>query len=188
MTKHDTVAIVEELPDKQLSTKKRSRKRPGKQPACIEYHGIPGGTRDCLNAVLRLLQYGDIITNVQILTWRGKTISEHCLLLTYGVGDEILIKAGFTSGYGGEGPTGFSYVLSVLEAHGAEIVEYDVSPELIERSHYSALTQSDLDLLKKAKPIRPSRWYDYVFEEHWDPDRRMLWREFPPRDPVCNHR
>jgi uncharacterized protein (TIGR02391 family) len=73
----------------------------------------------------------------------------------------------------------------VLEAHGAEIVEYEVSPELIERSDYSSLLQSDLDLLKSAKPIRPSRWYDYVFDEHWDPDRRMLWREFPPVIPFA---
>lgn len=180
---HDTVVLVEA--SKGVPAKKKSRKRTGKQPACIEYHGIPGVTRDCLDAVLRLIQYGELITNVQILTARGKTVSEHCLLLTYGVGDEILIKSGFTSGYGGEGPTGFSYVLSLLEAHGAEIVEYDVSAELIERGEYSALLQSDLESLKSVKPVRPSRWHDYVFEEHWDPDQRMLWREFPPVIPFA---
>jgi hypothetical protein len=107
------------------------------------------------------------------------------LFLSYGVGDTILIKSGFTSGYLGEGPRGFSYVLSVLEAHGAEIVEYEVSPEFIERCEYSALLQSDLEFLKSARPVRPSRWYDYVFEEHWDPDKRMLWREFPPVIPFA---
>jgi hypothetical protein len=34
--------------------KKRNRRKTRKSPACIEYHGIPGVTRDCLNAVLRL--------------------------------------------------------------------------------------------------------------------------------------
>lgn len=185
MKKHATVVVAEDLPSESRSASKTSRKRTGNQSACIEYHGIPGGTRDCLDAVLRLIQYGEVITNVQILTSRGKTVSEHCLLLTYGVGDEILIKSGFTSGYGVEGPTGFSYVLSVLEAHGAEIVEYEVSPEFIERSHYSALLQSDLDFLKTARPLRPSRWYDYVYEEHGDPDTRLLWREFPPVIPFA---
>jgi hypothetical protein len=165
--------------------KKSPRPHRAKQPACIEYHGVPGATRDCLDAVLRLIQYGDVITSVQILTSRGKTVNDHCLLLTYGVGDTILINSGFTSGYSGEGPTGFSYVLSVLEAHGADIVEYEVSPEFIERCEYFSLLQSDLDSLEKAKPIRPTRWYDYVFEEHWDPDKRMLWREFPPVIPFA---
>jgi hypothetical protein len=166
-------------------SKKKRRPSGAKQSASIEYHGIPGATRECLDAVLRLIQYGEPVTNVKILTSRGTTVSEHALLLTYGVGDEILINSGFTSGYGGEGPTGFSYILSVLEAHGAEIAEYQVSSEFIERCENFALLQSDLDSLVSAKPVRPARWYDYVFEEHWDPQSRLLWREFPPVIPFA---
>jgi hypothetical protein len=154
--------------------------------AQIEYHGIPGVTRDCLDAVLRLIQYGDATTHVQILSSRGTSVSDHCLLLTYNVGDIIAIKSGFASGYLGEGPRGFSYDLSLLEAHGAEIDEYDVSAELIERCDNSALVQSDLDFLKSARPRRPTRWHDYVFDERWDLDEKYwLWREFPPVIPFA---
>ena len=88
MKEDDSVVLAEHLSDGRSGSKK-SRKRTGKRPACIEYHGLPGATRDCLDAVLRLVQYGEVITNVQILTSRGTTVSEHCLLLTYGVGDEF---------------------------------------------------------------------------------------------------
>jgi hypothetical protein len=153
----------------------------GSTLAGIEYHGGPGVTQLCLDAIMRLIQFGDQITNVQILSSPGAHVTDHCLILTVNVGDLIAIKSGFASGYRGEGSAGFSYVLALLEAHGAEIEEYEVTSDVIERCDNSALTQADLDFIKAARPIRPSRWYDYVFEKHWDPERsERLWREFPP--------
>jgi hypothetical protein len=81
--------------------------------AGIEYVGLPGISEECQNAVLRLLQFGDKITHARILSSSG----DHCLLLTVHVGDIVAVKSGFASGYLGEGPRTFSYVLEVLEAH-----------------------------------------------------------------------
>jgi hypothetical protein len=150
--------------------------------AGIEYSGLPGTSKECQDAVMRLLQYGDRISRARILT----NSNTHCLLLTVNVGDLIAIKTGFASGYGGEGPSTFSYVLQLLNAHGAEIEEYDVSEDLIERLDASSLLQSDIDKLDTAKPVRPSRWYDYVREDDWNHQRSgEIWREFDPVVPFA---
>ncbi|MCI0557728.1 MAG: TIGR02391 family protein, partial [Nitrososphaera sp.] len=150
--------------------------------AGIQYSGLPGISSECQHAVMRLLQYGDRITRVRILTCSG----DHCLLLTVNVGDLIAIKSGFGSGYIGEGSHTFSYVLQLLEAHGAQIEEYEVSPDIIECLDNSSLTMSDIESLDAAIPIRPTRWHDYVFEKHWESEQTgTLWQRFPPLVPFA---
>lgn len=150
--------------------------------AGIEYAGLAGISKGCQDAVMRLLQYGDQVTHVRILT-DSKT---HCLLLTINVGDLVAVKSGFSSGYSGEGPHTFSYVLQLLESHGAEIEEFDVAKDVIERLDSSALTKSDLVSLDAANPVRPSRWYDYVSERDWEKARAGdFWREFEPVVPFA---
>jgi len=150
--------------------------------AAIEYHGIAGATQDCVDAVIRLLQFGDGITRTRILSCS----SEHCLLLTVTVGDLIAIKSGFASGYRGEGPRGFSLVLELLRVHGSEIKECEVPSDLIERLDSSALTVADVEYINAAKPVRPSRLTDYVLQE--DAERALkgtLWADFPPVIPFA---
>jgi hypothetical protein len=145
--------------------------------AGIEYAGLGGISHECQDAVLRLVQYGDQITRARILSCSGS----HCLLLTVNVGDDLIaVKSGFGSGYGGTGPGTFSYVLNVLREHGVQIDEYDVPSDLIDRLDESALTVADLDMIEHARPVRPSRWYDYISREQWESrENGTLWREFP---------
>jgi hypothetical protein len=129
-----------------------------------------------------LLQFGDHITKARIIS-SGNT---HCLLLTNDVGDVIAVKSGFSSGYGGTGPTCFSYVLKILYLHGVEIDECEVDEGLIERIDYSALTVEDLEEIETAKPIRPSRWSDYIREMHYESaSDKTIWTEFPPVIPFA---
>jgi hypothetical protein len=149
--------------------------------AGIEYSGLAGISRECKDAILRLLQFGDQITRARILSCSNT----HCLLLTANVGDLIAIKSGFGSGYIGEGSHAFSCVLQLLDAHGAEIDEYEVDDDVIERLDTSSLTQRDIDTLNAAHPVRPTRWCDYVFEEDWTRKKSgALWREFHPVIPL----
>jgi len=144
-------------------------------PAGIEYHGIAGGSKDCQDAVVRLLQHGDQIQNARILS-AGK---KHCLLLAVNVGDLVAIKSGFSSGYDGEGPQTFSYVLQLLTEHGVEIDEIEVSAPLLERLDNASLTVADLQQIDAAKPVR-SRWRNYVDQRDLEKGRsRTLWQEFP---------
>lgn len=150
--------------------------------AGIEYVGLSGVSKECQDAVLRLLQYGDKITHARILSAPG----DHCLLLTVNVGDIVAVKSGFSSGYLGEGPRTFSYVLQVLDAYGVEIDEYIVSPELIERLDMSSLTNADLEAIDTARPRRPSRWRDYILDDYHKRERNeMLWDGFPPVIPFA---
>jgi hypothetical protein len=143
----------------------------------IQYVGLPGASRSCQDAVMRLLQYGDRITRAWILSFS----SDHCLLLFDRFDDPIAVKSGFASGYVGEGSHAFSCTLQLLDSHGAEIEEYDVTEDVIERVDNSSLTISDLHELEIASPIRPSKWHHYVFEKHWEMGGDgTLWREFPP--------
>lgn len=152
--------------------------------AGIEYAGLAGISSSCLNAVRRLLQFGEHITEARILTCN--TI--HCLLLSYDYGQQIAIKSGFASGYGGEGPRTFAEVLLLLDEHGVEIDEYAVSSDLLDRIDYSALTRKDLEGILSARPLRPRRFHDYVyqFREVLNQDRRFSgWSRFPPVMPLA---
>jgi hypothetical protein len=144
--------------------------------AGIEYGGIAGCSRDCQEAVVRLLQHGDVIMAAKILTY-GNT---HALLLTINAGDMLAVNSGFSSGYGGEGPNTFSYILELLNVHGVEIDEYVVTEAVLERLDRSALRRTDIDALERGRPVRPRRWHAYVSDRH-ESLRHCggMWREFP---------
>ncbi|HTR18773.1 MAG TPA: TIGR02391 family protein [Candidatus Paceibacterota bacterium] len=151
--------------------------------AGIEYAGLPGISQACQEAVERLLQYDDRIIRVRIITFRNR----HCLLLTVGEFDLVAIKSGFGSGYTGEGARRFSYILMLLEAHGVDnIEEYEVENVFIERLDNSALTQADIDKIDGMRQVPGRRWYNYVFEKHWEQRKNgTLWVEFRPVVPFA---
>lgn len=151
-----------------------TRKRSGL--AGVQYAGLAGISRECKAAVIRLLQHADRITAARLLSHD----STHGLILTVNGGDLVAVKTGFASGYGGEGPSALSYVLQLLEAHGAAIEEYEVAPDVLERLDASALLSADLKKLEKQRPIRPTRWYSYIRERHRERcQEHTLWSEFP---------
>src|ERR1041384_2793130 len=126
---------------------------------------------------MRLLQYGDQITEARILS----NDRDHCFLLINNIGDATAVKSGFSSGYSGEGPHAFSFVIQLLEAHGVRIREYNVSGELIERVDMSALTEKDIESIEFLRPVRPIRWHEYILDERWERDDvARLWQEFDP--------
>lgn len=154
--------------------------KPG-QPATIEYFGLPGISRSCRDGIIRLLQYGDEITHARILSC-GR---HHCFLLTVN-GDAVAVRSGFSSGYRGEGPRAFSYVLELLDAHGVEIDECLVSEELLRRVDTSCMTTSDVRAIEKAKAVSPRAWDEYILEPRLTKRDGSgdLWREFPAVIPL----
>jgi hypothetical protein len=150
--------------------------------AGIEYGGIAGGSKDCQDFLEMLLQYGTQIQRARILTCGN----DHCILLTDEVGDPIAIKSGFASGYMGQGPRTLSYVLQLLDSHGAEIEECDVDEALIKRIDESALRVTDLAIIERSKPVRPTRWHSYVHEHDYERAHDgTLWQDFPPVVPFA---
>src|SRR5690606_7271572 len=128
----------------------------------IEYHGIGGITLSCIHAVARIIQFGDKVTKAKLLSFVNDHGGVHCFLLEVNDIDLIAIKSGFSSGYGGEGPAGLSDVLQLLLRHGAEIEEFSVDMEFIDRLDSSCLLQKDIDRIRNSRYVRPIRYYDYI--------------------------
>jgi len=136
--------------------------------------------------VERLIQGTRELRTAKILTKPGKDSSGHALFLTDSRGDEIIIKGGFASGYGGSGPKGFSATLRLLDWHGVELSEIEIDATLMERLNASALTIADLENIREARPVRPHRYWDYVFDQE---DRPQLegnpWQYREPISPFA---
>lgn len=160
-------------------------------PAAIQYVGAAGTTELSVQAVVQLVQYGRTITKARILTGertpaapdgdgRPRTLASHALLLTVGEHELVAVKSGFHSGYGGTGPSGFSYVLQLLEAHGAGITEHDVGQEMVYRLDQCLLTDRDLEAIEGTPVIQPYRWHDYIFERDYEARKDgSLWHNLP---------
>jgi len=128
----------------------------------IQFLGNEGITENCINAILRYLQFGERFTDTIILSHQ----QSHALIIFSDSGEILAIRSGFTSGYSGEGPRGLAYVLSILKELGTEIEEYSVSRKIIEKINNSSFKISDLDKIKKGIPVRPKRLYDYIYDYH----------------------
>ena len=151
-------------------------KQPNRSLEGLEYHGVAGSSQDCQHAVMRLLQFGTPLARARIIS-SGNT---HCLLLTNTIGDHIAVKSGFASGYRGSGPVCFSVTLQLLHSHGAEIDEWVADQSLLDRLDHSALTIADVENITRASAVRPSRWFQYILDQHEEQGRNgTLWQEFP---------
>ncbi|MGP4715628.1 hypothetical protein ACTXGL_03180 [Psychrobacter sp. T6-6] len=129
--------------------------------AGIQYIGDSRVTQICKEAVIKLIHAGEDIRDVKILTVE-ETYS-HALLLTLRYDIEVIIKGGFASGYNGEAPKGYAFVLNLLRNYTDSINEYIVSKSIFERISNSSLTVKDLDYINSIKPVRPARWYDSAY-------------------------
>src|SRR5258708_1745817 len=152
-----------------------------KSLAGIGYAGTPGSLADCGTAVLQRLFHGDRVASVKILTH----VDRHCILLMTGTRDVVAIKSGFASGYLGEGPSAFSFVLNVLMSYGLELAEYDVPAEVLERLDASALTDKDLKMLEDGRPVRPMRLYEYCAIDSDKRSQGTLFSGLEPRLPLA---
>lgn len=131
--------------------------------AGIQYMGLAGFSASCAKAIQRLVASGEKVSRALLLS----SVGYHAFLLNMG-DDEceewVAIKAGFSSGYSGEGPRTLSETLALLEAFDVFVEEVAVDPSVLQRIDQSALTSKDLELVTRANPIRPRRWADYIYE------------------------
>ncbi len=128
------------------------------QLAGIQYAGLPGISEACVQAIQRMLQYGDHIVGARLLT----SGHDHCLLLIVNEYDKVAVKSGFASGYRGEGPSALARALQLLLDHGADVEEVEIERAVIDRLDASSLTTQDLEAIDAARPVRPMRIYDYI--------------------------
>lgn len=143
----------------------------------VQYHGEAEVTKHCLDAVVRLIHSDQRIESARLLTFEGR----HAFLLRLHDGQKIVVKAGFSSGYSGEGPAALASALQLMRRHGVEIEEVDVSHRLLDRLDGNSLADSDIAQIEKCDGIRPVRLYDYIYDAH-KMERATevsLWRSYP---------
>lgn len=179
--------MVNQTPEQQArdSIDEKLKKVELNKLAAIEYHGADGVTQHCLDAIVRLIQFGDRIEKAWLLSGGSEqwNCRHHAFILSINYGDLVAIKPGFSSGYGGEGPGGLSKALQLLNRQKVEIEEHEIKPEVMERLTYGALLSSDIEAIQTSRPIRPNRFSDYIL---FDSDRRKIYSEqnlnflFPP--------
>jgi hypothetical protein len=149
--------------------------------AKIQYHGEAGMTRSCLNAIIRLIQFGDQIEEVKLLTFETR----HCFLLSFAYqSNYIAIKSGFSSGYSGTGPLGLATAIQLLQPYFPWIEEYNISSSIFHRIDDSCLLTSDIDEINSLKPVLPYRVHKYTyafgFKDSDSPEQyQRLQQEFP---------
>lgn len=135
--------------------------------AGVQYLGESGITQTCKEAVIQLIHGGKSIQDVKILTFEETYSKAHALLLTFEYDIQIVIKGGFASGYNGEAPKGYAYILNLLRQYTDNINEYIVPKSIFERISSSSLTMKDLEHIKSIDRVHPARWYDsaYLYKE-----------------------
>ena len=151
--------------------------------AGIQYMGESGITQTCKEAVIQLIHAGEDIKDVKILTFEETHSSAHALLLTLRYDIQVIIKGGFASGYNGEAPRGYAFILDLLSNYTDSINEYIISKSIFERISNSSLTVKDLEYINSINPVRPARWYEsvYLYKERG----RSIFSEFPLTIPMA---
>lgn len=147
------------------------------QAAGIQYMGQDGITESCKRAVIKLIHFGDKIENVKILTAEGDNSNSHALLIALEYGELIAIKAGFSSGYPGEGPRGYQFVLNLLNECTENINEYITPTDIFVRVADSSLTIDDIEKIEDLKEVRPARWRDFI--PYMRSERENVYGRFP---------
>ena len=151
--------------------------------AGIQYIGDSGITQECKKAVINIIHAGKKIYEVKILTFEETHSNAHALLLTLEFDIQIVVKGGFASGYNGEGPKGYAFVLNLLAQYTDNIDEYIVPLKIFDRISSSSLTVKDLGYINSIEKVRPARWYDsaYLYKER----NHNVFSEFPLTIPMA---
>jgi hypothetical protein len=135
-----------------------------------------------VDAIIRLIQCRTEIHQARLLT----SGSRHAFVLTLPLETTLAVKTGFRSGYTGEGPSGLSRAVALLDYHGVEVDEYPVHAKLLDRLDGSALTHDDIVVLTSQRPIRPQRWRDYILGRDLSRQRNgTMWVDFYPVLPLA---
>ncbi len=140
----------------------------------IQYHGDSRTTQSCIDAIVRLLHFGDSIDLALMVT----SDQYHAFLLTVNEYQKIVIQPGFASGYGGEGPKGLAKVIQLLRFHNVELEEVLVNSKLFSRIESCQLRERDLKEIEQLPYVRPLSWVDYLHDIGKVHDQ-VLQRVFP---------
>lgn len=151
----------------------------------METHGKDGITQSCLDAIVRLLSFGEKFEKAVLLSCVDSTEQHgtHAFLLFDCLEDIFCIRSGFTSGYSGEGPVGLSLALSLLLKHGVEIDEVRVNRTIIRKLNSGKLNHESIEEIVSSRPVRPAQYFDYIQSRH-DGSTELIKHLYPTKLPL----
>lgn len=147
----------------------------------IQYLGEDGITRSCIKAAALILSSEYSFQNAALIT----NNQNHLFILIAGERDYFVIKKGFTSGYDGEGPDGLAITLLLLEQHQLDIDEYEISDNLWIKLINMEIETNEIESILANSPIRPRRWYDYIFRARLTEHKQELSQYYPAVIPLA---
>lgn len=143
--------------------------------AGIEYHGASGYTQRSLDALVNVLSTAGNVQSARLLSWFDGHSGTHAILVNILPSLQVLIKPGFSSGYSGEGPSGLSTAIRILQMFDVDIEEYVIDHAVFLRCEAGCLLTSDLEKLERARPVRPYRLHEYIIRRpDWSDDEEYL--------------
>ncbi len=96
-----------------------------------------------------------------------------------------VIRDGFASGYGGEGPRGLSQAILLLANRGWELKEVEVTQKCFDSFVDATITESQIEKVLAGRHRPLSKVYDYVTERDVDrADERNVWEDLPALIPL----
>lgn len=125
-----------------------------------QYLGIPGNTWSCLHSVRLVLTGGGyydrdgrelLPSGATLITRRqpSTNVTEHAFIFwKWLLGSPVVVPAGFSSGYSGEGPRGLALALLMVIAKDITVHEIEVDQGLFTRLNENALTEQDIIYLR----------------------------------------
>ena len=136
--------------------------------AGIQYMGCAGMSASCLHAIRRLFVAGDNVERAILVS----ADQHHAFLLNIGQADYpewVAIKAGFSSGYSGEGPRSLSEAIALLFEFHVYVTEIEVKGDLLARLDQSALTARDLTTIIESPRVKADKVALYLYDAHLSP-------------------
>lgn len=151
----------------------------------MEVLGSDGITQHCLNALVRLLSFGEKIRKALLISHinPSENCGSHAFMLIDCFDNRFFIRSGFSSGYSGEGPAGLSKALSLLLHHGVEVDEILVKKSVLAKLNAGGMDQATIEKILKVQPVRPTKFYDYIQDRH-DREGQYLKHLYPVRIPL----
>ncbi|MBY6185411.1 TIGR02391 family protein [Marinobacter hydrocarbonoclasticus] len=131
----------------------------------IQYMGVAGLSAPSYNALCYALQRDEKLESVYVLSAPQNYHTVHAFLLCFDF-STIIIKSGFASGYGGEGPQTFSRALQLLYKYSIGITEYEVSSSFMAKVDSSRLSDRDISKLRSMQRKIPNRLPEFMIGQH----------------------
>jgi len=157
----------------------------------VQYIGQSGYTQPCLLAIDAILNSGSLPEKATLVSWasdRRSQMEEHLFLFwNWGYSPLTIVPSGFSSGYSGEGPRGFSLAICMIRSKGIPLDGVYVGESkfrTIDRGQIDDVNAPIYQNIKTQSELLTWPWPLWVMDEDEELlERGQLWKKLYWREP-----